>query len=48
VQVYTALVYQGPGIVREIKRGLVRHLERDGLKHVSEAIGVDNAAPAPR
>ena len=48
VQVYTALVYQGPGIVREIKRGLVRLLERDGFAHVGEAVGVDNAAAVPR
>jgi dihydroorotate dehydrogenase (fumarate)/dihydroorotate dehydrogenase len=48
VQVYTALVYQGPGLVREIQRGLARLLERDGLDHIGEAVGVDNAAPAPR
>ncbi len=48
VQVYTALVYQGPRLVPEIKRGLVRLLERDGFKNVSEAVGVDNAAAAPR
>jgi dihydroorotate dehydrogenase (fumarate)/dihydroorotate dehydrogenase len=48
VQVYTALVYQGPGLVREIKRGLVRLLERDGFGSVIEAVGADNPAPAPR
>jgi len=48
VQVYTALVYQGPGLVPELKRGLARLLERDGFKNVSEAVGVDNAVPAPR
>jgi dihydroorotate dehydrogenase (fumarate)/dihydroorotate dehydrogenase len=48
VQLYTALVYQGPGVVREIKRGLVRLLERDGFRGIGEAIGVDNAAPASR
>jgi dihydroorotate dehydrogenase (fumarate)/dihydroorotate dehydrogenase len=48
VQVYTALVYQGPGLVRAIKRGLARLLERDGFRSVAEAVGVDNAAPAPR
>jgi dihydroorotate dehydrogenase (fumarate)/dihydroorotate dehydrogenase len=47
VQVYTALVYQGPGLVREIKRGLVRLLARDGFAHVSEAVGADNAARVP-
>jgi dihydroorotate dehydrogenase len=48
VQVYTALVYQGPGLVPEIKRGLVRLLARDGFKSVSEAVGADNVGPAPR
>jgi dihydroorotate dehydrogenase len=48
VQVYTALVYRGPGLVPEIKRGLARLLERDGFKSVSEAVGVDNAVATPR
>ncbi len=47
VQVYTALVYQGPRLVGDIKRGLVALLERDGFKSVSEAVGIDNAACAP-
>ena len=41
VQVYTALIYRGPGVVGEIKRGLVRLLARDGLASVAEAVGVD-------
>ena len=41
VQVYTGLVYQGPGMVREIKKGLVRLLKQDGLPNISAAIGLD-------
>jgi dihydroorotate dehydrogenase len=41
VEVYTGLVYEGPGLVRRIKRGLVRLLERDGLGSVAEAVGAD-------
>ena len=41
VQLLTALVYEGPGVVRRIKQGLVRLLERDGVSHISEAVGVD-------
>ncbi len=41
MEVYTGLVYQGPGLVREITEGLVRRLDRDGLGHVSEAVGLD-------
>lgn len=41
VQVLTALVYEGPGVVRRITRGLSMLLERDGLTHISQAVGVD-------
>ncbi len=41
VQLYTALVYQGFGLVRRINDGLVHLLQQDGFDHVSEAIGVD-------
>jgi dihydroorotate dehydrogenase len=40
VQIYTGWVYEGPGAVKRINRGLLRLLERDGLKHISEAVGV--------
>lgn len=40
VQIYTALVYAGPGVIRRINRGLVTLLQRDGFKNVSEAVGV--------
>jgi dihydroorotate dehydrogenase len=42
VQVLTALVFEGPGVVGRINRGLVRLLERDGFESVGEAVGVDN------
>eukprot|EP00163_Fabomonas_tropica_P008200 TRINITY_DN1780_c0_g2_i2.p1 TRINITY_DN1780_c0_g2~~TRINITY_DN1780_c0_g2_i2.p1 ORF type:complete len:414 (+),score=70.39 TRINITY_DN1780_c0_g2_i2:181-1422(+) len=41
VQVYTGLVYQGPGLVRRIKDDLAAQLAKDGFKHVSEAVGAD-------
>lgn len=41
VQLYTALVYQGPGLVRRIAEGLVACLERDGLSHIGQAVGLD-------
>jgi dihydroorotate dehydrogenase len=40
VQIYTGWIYEGPGAVRRINKGLLRLLERDGLKHISEAVGV--------
>jgi dihydroorotate dehydrogenase len=39
VQIYTGWVFEGPGAVKQINRGLLRLLERDGLKHISEAVG---------
>jgi dihydroorotate dehydrogenase len=41
IQLYTGLVYEGPGVVKRIKQGLVRLLERDGFANVREAVGVD-------
>ncbi len=42
VQILTSLPYEGPGVVREINRGLCRCLERDGLRSIHEAVGVAN------
>ena len=39
VQLYTALVYLGPGVVKRINAGLCRLLERDGFRHIGEAVG---------
>ena len=42
VQLYTALVYEGPGLIRRINRDLARLLERDGFAQVSDAVGADH------
>ncbi|MEK9722923.1 MAG: quinone-dependent dihydroorotate dehydrogenase [Rhodospirillaceae bacterium] len=39
VQLYTALVYEGPGLAARVVRGLARRLADDGFSRVSEAIG---------
>lgn len=39
VEVYTGIIYEGPGIVKKINQGLVRLLEQDGLTNISQAIG---------
>ncbi len=41
VQLYTGLVYEGPSIARDINRGLLDLLERDGFGSVEEAVGAD-------
>jgi dihydroorotate dehydrogenase len=39
VQLYSALTYEGPGLVTRIKRELVQLLERDGFSSISQAVG---------
>jgi dihydroorotate dehydrogenase len=41
LEIYTALVYRGPGLVPEIKRELSALLQRDGFNSVAEAVGAD-------
>jgi dihydroorotate dehydrogenase len=41
VQLYSALVYEGPGLASRINAGLVELLKRDGFASISEAVGVD-------
>jgi dihydroorotate dehydrogenase len=41
VQLYTSLVYEGPGVFRRINRGLLRLLERDRLARIGDAVGLD-------
>jgi len=42
VQLYTALVFQGPFAVRQMKRDLVDLLRRDGFNSLQSAVGADN------
>jgi dihydroorotate dehydrogenase len=41
VQIYTGLIYDGPGMVGRIVGGLDERLRRDGFANIREAIGVD-------
>lgn len=41
IQLYTAIVYDGPGIFEDLRNGLERLLVIDGLSNVSQAIGKD-------
>ena len=41
VQILTALIYEGPGVVARITSGLSRLLHRDGLRSVRDAVGLD-------
>jgi dihydroorotate dehydrogenase (fumarate)/dihydroorotate dehydrogenase len=39
IQIYSAMIYDGPSVVKRINQGLVELLKRDGLSCVSEAVG---------
>ncbi|HEX7876381.1 MAG TPA: quinone-dependent dihydroorotate dehydrogenase [Sphingobium sp.] len=41
VQLYSALVYEGPYLPRRINAGLKALMARDGVRHISEIVGVD-------
>jgi dihydroorotate dehydrogenase len=41
VELYTGLVYRGPGLVGAIKTGMTRLLKRDGIRSIGEAVGRD-------
>lgn len=46
VQLYTALVFYGPGLVERIKRELAALLARDGFTSVAAAVGADAHLPS--
>jgi len=39
VQVYSGLIFEGPGLIQRINRELLALLERDGFKTLGEAVG---------
>ncbi|MEO7635970.1 MAG: quinone-dependent dihydroorotate dehydrogenase [Sphingomicrobium sp.] len=41
VQLYTAMVFDGPGIARRIARGLAEQVERAGFANIAEAVGTE-------
>ena len=42
VQLYSALVYEGPGLIRRITAELAALLKRDGFASVADAVGADH------
>ncbi len=39
IQLYSALVYRGPGLVRQIVDGLVKRVSAEGMSSIAEAVG---------
>jgi len=55
VQIYTALIYEGPSLPRRINEELLALMKRDGARGITDVIGADRegvktppAPPAPR
>jgi dihydroorotate dehydrogenase len=46
VQVYTGLIYGGPGFVKRLNDGLAALLARDGFTSIGEAVGADHRTAA--
>ena len=42
VQLYTGMIYKGPGIVKEIKKDLIEILKKEKIKNINEAIGINS------
>ena len=41
VQLYSAMVYEGPGIAQRIAHGLAERLKREGFANIAEAVGTE-------
>lgn len=41
VQIYSALVFHGPGLVNDINKELAQLLHRDGFTNIAQAVGLD-------
>ncbi len=41
VQVYTALIFKGPSLIKNINEGILRLMESDGYKNIEEVIGAE-------
>ncbi|NPA04107.1 MAG: quinone-dependent dihydroorotate dehydrogenase [Epsilonproteobacteria bacterium] len=41
IQIYTAFIYKGPSLIKDINLALLQLLEKEGLNNISELVGVD-------
>jgi dihydroorotate dehydrogenase len=41
IQIYTGLVYEGPGIAKHIVAGLIERLESRGMRNLTQAVGCE-------
>jgi dihydroorotate dehydrogenase len=43
IQLYTAMVYEGPGLARRIAHGLAHRMRREGFSNIAEVVGTERA-----
>ncbi len=41
IEIFTALIFKGPSLAKEINEGILKEIEREGLKDITELIGMD-------
>jgi dihydroorotate dehydrogenase len=41
IQLYTGMVYKGPGVVKKIKKDLILTLKKEKIKNISDAVGIN-------
>jgi dihydroorotate dehydrogenase len=41
LQLYSAMVYEGPGIARRIARALAQRLKREGYSNIADVVGAE-------
>jgi dihydroorotate dehydrogenase len=41
IQLYTGMVYKGPGVVKNIKKELINILKKEKIKNIQQAIGIN-------
>lgn len=41
LQIYTSFIYQGSSAIEDINQGLIKYMQNDGFKNISEIIGID-------
>jgi len=42
IQLYTGMVYKGPGVIKDIKKELVQILKKEKIKNIQQAIGINS------
>ncbi|GIQ68231.1 quinone-dependent dihydroorotate dehydrogenase [Xylanibacillus composti] len=42
VEVYTAFIYHGPGLIKQLNEGLAALMKQDGFASIAEAVGADH------